>query len=154
METLKTLSLDLTVVSVISIVLFGVLPDENDYRSLLKYVAELLSATLVVVCLFTMFNSDMFRFDFDTEVNNQAIEEYILEKNTTAYLKDVEQNTAEIFKKIDVNCSKIEAVASEDVSLLKFYVDQMNNQNQESLSKELSKITQVKCLVIVGGYDE
>ena len=154
MKMLKTLSLDLTVVSVVSIVLFGVLPDENDYRLLLKYVAELLSATLVVVCLFTMFNSDMFRFDFDTEVNNQAIEEYILEKNTTAYLKDIEQNTVGIFKKFDVNCSKIEAVASEDVSLLKFYVDQMNNQNQESLSKELSKITQVKCLVIVGGYDE
>ena len=154
METLKTLSLDLTVVSVISIVLFGVLPDENDYRSLLKYVAELLSATLVVTCLFTMINADLFKFDFEAGVNNQAIEEYILEKNTTAYLKDIEKSTAEIFKRFNVNCSKIEVVASEDVSLLKFYVDQMNNQNQESLSKELSKITQVKCLVIVGGYDE
>ncbi len=154
MENLKALSLDLTIVSVVSIVLCGVLPNENDYKSLIKYVAELLSATLIITCFLTVVNFGTFEFNLDTDVNNQSIEEYILDKNTAAYLKDVEKNTRETFQKHNVNCVRIEADSDDSIVMLKFFVDCINDLNLDLLSSELSEITQVKSLVIVGGYDE
>ena len=104
---------------------------------------------LIINSVVTLLNIDI-NVSKVTAANSEVrdIEQYIVEKYTDAHLIDISNKTKQILKKYNVKCSKISL--DNELPALIFYVDK----STDDLEKELSKLTNIKCLVMVGEYDE
>jgi len=149
LDTISKLTLSLCAVSVVSTLLFCILPEHNGYRKAFKAVSSVMCAAIIFNSVLSLINIDYKDNKVALKGENQTIiEDYIIQKNTEAYLMDVANETKQTFNKYNVKCSKI--FADSVSSKLVFYV----NKNAAGLEKELNKLTNVKCLVMVGEYDE
>ena len=149
MQRLSELSSSLCVISVVSMILYSVLPDESGYKQAFKTLSGLVSTALIITCLVSMFKFKSIDLNFHEYKNAHVMEEYLIEKNTDAYLKDIVKQTKSIFDDYQVKCTK---VAVEDEKLV-FYINKSIS-NIDSLTERLYDFLKLKCTVIVGGSDE
>ena len=146
MKIISELSLSMCVISVVSMILNCILPENKGFKQVLKLVCGILLATVVINSIMLMINSN---FKYDQFIYDESyakeIEQYMVEKSTSAYLLDVEKETKDIFRKYHTDCIKI----ANDEDRLIFYIKN-EGVSVEELTDELNKITKVNCFVMAG----
>ena len=152
MKIVSELSLSMCIISVVSMILSCLLPDGNGFKQVFNLLCGILLSTVIFSNLLLLVNS---KFDYKQFINSELsvdyIEEYIVEKNTNAYLTDVAEQTQTVFDKYKVKCNKI--IADTHKNKLCFYINSIDAP-VEKLTNDLKNITNVNCLVMVGDYDE
>lgn len=154
MQKISNLSLGLCVISIISSVIFSILPDTGQLKNLFKTLSGFISTVLILTCVLSLVKGESIDLPtVNSSVNSSVIEDYIVDKNTQAYLLDVKTETESIFKKSGIRCSKISVHFESDEAYLQFEVNK-GTDDMEQLTRRLYECTKIKCKVIVDGYDE
>ena len=149
MKSISQLTQSLCTMSVVSTLLFCLLPDNNGLKKTFKAVTGIVCASIVFTSVLTLLKTeikDNGSADLSTQV--KGVEEFIIEHNTEAFLEDVTKMTKPIFKDYGINCYKI--TTDNDTSSLVFYVDKAT----KDIENELKILTKVDCGLMVGEQDE
>ncbi len=149
MKIISGLSLTLCAISMVMAVIYGLLPESNPTRPLIKSLSEFICVAVILSGIFSVIKGGAIDFNkFSADYYSTDIEDYVAESNSVALLKRVKIMTEEIFKQYSVQCNKISIQESGGEGYLQFNVNETET-DFKALETDLYKKTNIMCKVII-----